>query len=213
MYDDEADKSRYCVGMDGAHLIVPFQCDLCVFRTLFNRNPTSTKGDAENLSIIRRMNLDLIWAREPSTVYKNLLHLNNIITICEAGGVIPQLPCPGHHGFDDKWGWTVAYAMLVKSLKPGRHSKAYTQYATIRKLRSSASNLFNASSEGALEGTTSAGPGGSIVQVTKSPTNSLWFRRWSQGCKARMGFIIKQNKAVSIQLALALINSFINCIN
>ena len=31
--------SRYMVEMDGAHLMGSFQCGLCVFCSLYNRNP------------------------------------------------------------------------------------------------------------------------------------------------------------------------------
>jgi hypothetical protein len=84
MYDCESDNARYKQGVDGAHLMIPFQCDLCVYRTLFKRDPTSTVADIENLRVIRRMNLDAIWSREPSTITKNYLSVNLLISSCEA---------------------------------------------------------------------------------------------------------------------------------
>ena len=213
MYDSEIDKRRYCVGVDGAHLMLPFQCEICMFRSLFLRDPRDTTADAENLAVLRRMNLDLIWSREPTTIHKNMLHLNNIISICESAGFTPTLTCPGPYPIEDKWGWSVAFAMLVKSLRPGRHAKSHTQYATIRKLRSSAGNLFGAAWSGAKEGNAIIGPGSTQVVSTHSPTNSLWFVRWSQGCEGRMGFIIKQNKAISIHVMLAMIKSFIKTVS
>ena len=39
IYDCESDASRYKVGMDGAHLMGTFKCDLCIFFTLYHRNP------------------------------------------------------------------------------------------------------------------------------------------------------------------------------
>ena len=144
MYDDECNVDRFKVGIYGAHLLLPFQCNLCIFRSLFKRNPREERGDLENLSVIRRMNLDLIWSREPTTIYKNMLYLNSVITIGEAASFTPQLPCPGPFQFEDTYGWSVAFAMLIKSRNPGKHSKAYTQYASIRKLRSAASNLYHA---------------------------------------------------------------------
>ena len=52
LYDCESDAFRYKVGMDGAHLVGPFQRDLCVFRTLYHRNPRQVRSDEENLTII-----------------------------------------------------------------------------------------------------------------------------------------------------------------
>ena len=72
LYDCESDASRYKVGMVGAHLMGPLQCDLCVFRTLYHMNPRQVRSDEYNLKIIRRMNLYDIWSREPSTTKNNL---------------------------------------------------------------------------------------------------------------------------------------------
>ena len=63
IYDCESNASIYTVGMYGTHLMGPFQCDLCVFRNLYHRNPRQFRADEENLTIIRRMNLDAIWSR------------------------------------------------------------------------------------------------------------------------------------------------------
>ena len=40
------------------HLLVLFQCDLCHFRNLKQRDPEQGKGDAFLLRTIRRANLD-----------------------------------------------------------------------------------------------------------------------------------------------------------
>ena len=210
MYDEECDKNRYCIGIDGAQFMNPFQCDLCIFRTLFNRDPTQTVGDKENMIVIRRMNLDLIWSREPSTIKKNLSHLNQVISIAEASGMTPTLTCPGPFPFEDVYGWTIAFTMLVKSLQPGRHSRSYTQYATIRKLRSASSNLYHASHMGIGDVAVSSSSQVNHSIGSRAPTNSFWFSRWSLGCETRMGFILKQDKAISIRVMKALSTSFVD---
>ena len=58
------DDARYLEGIDGAHLMHPFQCDICWFRNLKLRSPI--KGDSADdklLAFIRRANLDMIWSR------------------------------------------------------------------------------------------------------------------------------------------------------
>lgn len=126
MYNDEWDQNHYCAGLDDAQSMLPFQCDLCMFHTLFNRDPRDNQADLENLSIICRMNLDLIWSCEPSTIQKNFSYLNQIITPCEASDMSPTLPCPSPCPFEDIHGWLIAFARLFKSSKPGRHSKTHT---------------------------------------------------------------------------------------
>jgi len=64
----ESDLQRYTQARDGDHLLLPFQCDLCVFRNLTCRNPHANSPDDFLLCCIRRVNLDAMWGREPSTV-------------------------------------------------------------------------------------------------------------------------------------------------
>ena len=119
MYDCESDKHRYKQGMDGSHLITTFQCDLCIFRNLFKREPREVELDKENLKVIRRMNLDSIWAREPSTTYQNMLSLVKLVVTCESHGFDPDLPKLGPFPVKDVMGQCVAFSMLIQSRRPG----------------------------------------------------------------------------------------------
>ena len=208
MYDCESDQHRYKIGIDGAHTMIPFQCDICIFRTLFSRNPRLELSDRENLAIIRRLNLDAMWSREPSTIQNNIRTLNTLIVTCESSGFTPQLPKLGPFPIEDCMGYAVAFGMLVQSMNPGRHDSTYTQFATIRKQRSAFSNLYMASQEAANAGIVIAHGSQSTGYATSCPTNSLWFSKWSRGCEKRMGYILNQDKAISISLLLALIESF-----
>jgi hypothetical protein len=62
--------------------------------------------------------------------------------------VNPPFPSLGPHPVEDSTGISIAVAMLLKSLSPGRY-EAYQQYETIRKLRAGYSNVFQASVAGA----------------------------------------------------------------
>ena len=132
-----------------------------------------------------------------------------MIATCKSSGFSPELPkLVGPFSVQYKIGLAVAFSMLRHSLKPGRCSKLYTQFATIRKQRSAFSNVFMASKEGADLGMVIAVGTQTNSFVTTCPTNYIWFTRWSLGCKTRMGFILKQNKAISILVWLALISDF-----
>jgi hypothetical protein len=208
MYDCVSDKERFKAGIDGAHLIIPFQCDLCIFRVLYRRNPRSDLSDKENLGVIRRMNLDAIWSREPSTIDKNISSLSRLVSTCEMSGFTPQLPKMGLYPSKDCFGYGLAFSMLMHSRNPGRHSKLYTQFATIRKQRSAFSNLYMASKEAAELGVAVSQGSQPNAIFTTCPSNSFWFSRWSTGCETRMGFILKQNKAISLDLLVKLIQQF-----
>ena len=113
MYDCASDLSRHKTGIDGSHLMTPFQCDLCIFRNLYKRNPRQVLSDEESLVVIRRMNIDSIWSREPSTIEKNISSLSRLILTCESSGFEPQLPKLGPFPVADNSGFAVAFSMLV----------------------------------------------------------------------------------------------------
>ena len=208
MYNDESDEHGHKIGIDGAHLMLPFQCDLCLFRTLFLRNPRKEIGDKETLIVIRRINLDIVWAREPSTIQKNIGYLKNLIATCESSGFSPQLPALGPFPLKDDMGIAIAFSMIIQSLRPGRHRKTYTQFVTIRKQRSAFNNLYNVSVEAAATSQVLAIGSQSSGRITACSTNSIWFSCWVAGCETRMGFVLKQNKAISIEVMLGLVKMF-----
>ena len=209
MFECEADKDRYLVGTDGGHLMVPFMCDICVFHLLFRREVTYTEGDYDHLVTIRRMNLDALWGREPSTITANMRSVAKLVGTCETLGIKPNLPKLGPFPYEDRFGFAVAFSMLTHSLQGGRHDKTYTQFATIRKQRATFSNLYHASVD-MFDAKVMLNPGTQSNGILAScHTQSQWFTRWCMGCETRMGFVLKQDKAVTIQLLMKLIDGFI----
>jgi hypothetical protein len=69
---DSRDKNEFHQARMGDHLMIPFECDLCVFRKLFFRNPIlGASMDVKALAVIRRMILDTFWSRAVSKVEAN----------------------------------------------------------------------------------------------------------------------------------------------
>ena len=61
--------SDYLHGRNGDQTLVPFECDLCVFRKLRRHDPdTENEIDSLLLSLIRRANLDSFWSASTNTV-------------------------------------------------------------------------------------------------------------------------------------------------
>ncbi len=208
MYEDDEDEQRYKVGCNGAQFMMPFQCDTCVFRSLYKRDSRGTPVDSEALEVIRRMNLDLIWSREPGTIEKNIGYVNNLIVTCQASGFEPQMPPLGPMPFEDIYGWGVAFTMIIHLTREGRNVKTHTQFATIRKNRSAFSNLYGASVLGVMEKEAISLKREPAATISACPTNSLWFRRWISGCELRMGYVEKKNKAISIDLFFEILKVF-----
>ena len=64
---------RYRYGRNRDHLMgVPFECNLCSFRNVTGQDPVlGDHNDHFTLVAIRRVSLDVMWAREPDTVTGN----------------------------------------------------------------------------------------------------------------------------------------------
>ena len=76
------DKRDFQEGRDGDHLMIPFECDLCIFRKLRGTDPeASSSQDILLETCIRRMNLDAFWSRAKSTVYQNKRQLMNSLEL------------------------------------------------------------------------------------------------------------------------------------
>jgi len=191
------DAQRHMSARDGDNLVTPFQCDLCVFRNLMGRNP----GARDNLlmACIRQANLDALWGREAATVSSTLRAARETVKLLNVVEVPPPFPALGPHPVQDTSGVSIAIAMLLKSLQPGRY-ESYQQYETIRKLRAGFTNIFHSS----LLGTGSLrSMGGDKVKMSFSNeclTRSVWFERFARGCLSRMGQIVRQDRALSLEV-------------
>ena len=203
---ENKDINRFLEARNGDHLVCSFRCDECLFLMLKGCTPISDNvKDEFLLRCLRRANLDAFWAREPSTVSANRRDVDRLIKLAEKVGMDPVFEPMGPFPIeDDIQGVFVAVMMFQRSLDPGRHA-SYSQFQTIRKLRSAHSNQYMASLRGAL---TSATLGWTLGKsfLTQTPTNSLWFERFAMGCLKRMGQVVKQDLGISIEVELALLD-------
>ena len=203
------DEERYEVARDGDFLMTTFQCDLCVFRNLKQRSPIRNEvKDDLLLCCIRRANLDALWGRETTTVEANVRSARQMLSLWKKVDLTPTFPSLGPFAVEDSMGYGVAVAMLLKSLEGGRY-QVYQQFETIRKLRSSYSNIFMASVQGATS-QRSVGRDTSKMFLTTNPTQSLWFERFALGCLRRMGQEVRQDLAVSLPVMHALMKILAN---
>jgi len=189
---------RFKEARSGDHLLIPFQCDLCSFRNLCLRNPQEhDPHDTFLLCCIRRANLDSVWGRESHTVKATLRNAQQLVSMWRLARVPIELPHRGHFPVRDVLGLRVTIGMLIKSLEPGRYSKTYQQFETIRKLRAAYANMHMSSVEG-VDSLRTVGGETAKMSLTLLPTNSLWFERFAQGCLKRMGQDVRQDWAVTL---------------
>jgi hypothetical protein len=184
--------------------MVPFECDLCIFRKLSGRAPRN--GDPVDAALlsgcIRRINLDAFWSSATSTVNGNKDKLVLGLRLSRLVGLdapyIHEGPLPSH----DHCGYEVAIQMLIYSKRPGKYSKTHLQFETIRKLRSSYSNQVRASPQSNVESMSLGDIKGNYQRLTNDPCGSFWFYRFMKGLKSRMGQEWRPNKGMSTKLYL-----------
>jgi hypothetical protein len=196
---ESADEFRFKRARDGDHLVTPFQCDLCHFRNILKRDPIQNlPQDIRIQKLIRRANLDALWAREPITVKTTLAVGRQGASIAASLGFKDKLFQPmGPFPLDDSFGMAAAIVMLQSSLRPGQNDK-FVQFGTVQKFRSSFSNIYHASVQG-LQATVMAKDTRKMT-VTKCPTYGEFFERFVRGLHKRMGEIVKPDRALPLDV-------------
>jgi hypothetical protein len=166
------------------------------------RNPVAGNNlDDRVMMLIRRVTLDSFWSREPATVRGTLRNGRKLEDIVAQLGLSPAVGPMGPYPLEDVVGMKLAIALLVRSLDPGK-TERYVQFGTVRSLRSAYSNMYHASKEHL--GGVSVLTGGSRKLVTsKCPSNGFWFDRFMVGYYKRVGQLLVQDMAVSIEVMLA----------
>jgi hypothetical protein len=201
----EGDEDRFQYGRDGDHLLLSFQCGLCHFRNMEGRNPIAGNSlDEKVLMLIRRATLDSFWSREPATVRSTLRNGGKLEDIVSQLGLTPVTSAMGPFPVADVAGMKLAIALLVRSLDPGRTEK-YVQFGTVRSLRSAYSNMYHASREH-LGGVSVLTGGSRKLVTTNCPSNGFWFDRFMLGYYKRVGQMLVQDLAISIEVILAVQN-------
>ena len=111
---------------------------------------------------------------------------------------------PGPLPAYDHCGYETAIQMVLASKASGKHSSKYTQWDTIRKIRSAYSNQVRASATANSRSLTIGDDDGKYTRITVDTCGSLWFNRFNQGCKRRMGQDWRPDRAISVDLMLLL---------
>jgi len=193
-------------GRNGDHLLVPFECDRCIFLKLRHILPDISKpSDKLLMACIRRMNLDTFWSRESSTVKANLNRVKRMLESSTSLGLDgpfkEQPPFPLH----DHCGYEVALITLLRSRHPGKHSTTYTQFDTIRGYRTSYSNFTRCTSTNTSITRSLGDSNGNYQRFSEDQCASLFFKRFIEGLRSRMGQVVKPNIALSTPLLLKLV--------
>ncbi len=180
-------------------LCASFQCDRCWFVNLYKREPSENLVDTMIMPYIRRVNLDILWSKESSTVYGNYLATVKKRNISLDFNLPVQCEPRGPWPVADRQGFQTAVEMLRQSRLAGKNDKTYQQFDSIRKFRSAGTNEYESGLAAAYD-LMLIGDGGRVFRLTSLPTQSRLFAKFMRGCEKRMGRLVKQNKALDVRI-------------
>jgi hypothetical protein len=202
-----SDFKKFSEARDGDDLMISFECDFCVFSKVSGRLVNlESISDVHLMGCIRRVILDAFWSRARQTVSTNANRFREMMMLSLEMGFEPPYDPPGPLPSFDHCGYKIAILMVGKSLQPGRHCNGYTQWDTIRKFKSTHSNQSRGgrtANTRTMTMTDSRGSG--YDRFSTEICGSLWFQRFSLGCRKRMGQDWRPNRAISNPLMLKLL--------
>ena len=203
----EKEEERFLCARKGDMLSAPFQCDFCWFVNLQQREANlASPADKLLMAYIRRVNLDIMWSREESTVASTLGQFCKGRDLSLELGLKPVEVPLGPWPVEDTQGFQIAIELLRASQRRGRNDRAYVQFDSIRKLRSAYANVFQSSPQVVHRNLLLKGPKGNSFALTNAPTDSLVFRMFMMGCEKRMGRLVIQELGFTVEMVKAMLD-------
>lgn len=188
---------------NGDHLLVPFECDSCIFWKLKGCCPRECYQDNVLLCCIRQANLDAFWSRASSTVDRNRQLVKRQLKISSSLGLpgpyIQHCPLPE----EDYCGYRIAVSMLLMSSETtGKHSQTHLQFDTVRRLRTTYGNFLRSSNQACHVNSSLVDDNGHYSRFSHDECGTLWFHRFAEGMGNRMGKVHLPNVAFSTPLLI-----------
>ena len=187
----------------------PFQCECCWFANIHKSeaNPWFA-DDARKLAYMRRVNLDVMWSREPSTVLNTYTTLKKSKKVSEELGFDHVPISVGPWPVADTCGFQIAIEMLRQSQGRGRNDASYVQFDSIRKTRSAYANAYNSGPVRCLDNRKLRSDKGQLLSFVSGPTDSQLFTMFMLGCEKRMGRLVKQDAGISFEVLQMMLKNY-----
>ncbi len=183
-------------GVDGAHMCISFQCEICWMRNQEGRDP-STEVDDVFQACIKQANLDSMLGKSPLTIANHVRETRTVIKNAVMINTIPSYYPQGPFPLGDPVGMGLAVDMELKSLMAKGHIRDHVQFSTLRRLRETHTKNWESSPLGVAEGASFA-KGIGRIRPTSCPSQSKWFCDMLQGMEYRMGCQAQPNHGLLI---------------
>ena len=184
-----------------------FQCEKCWFVNLQGRLPDPRSPvDVRLCQYVRRANLDAMWSKEPGTVATNGVQMRKARKLqAELGLESPNYPPLGPWPLDDTVGMTTCVTMLRASVKPGAYNESHQEFQTIRKLRTTYTNVWRICEESESLNLVFTGEKGTKYRTTYGETDSFFFNLFTAGLEKRMDKEVRSDLGLEFSLALKIL--------
>lgn len=199
---------RFKTARPGDHICSSFQCPNCHSQNIRGRDldPGYARDQAfEALAI--RATLDSFWAHATTTVQAHVAQVRFMSRYGETLDISP-MPALGPFPLYQHNGMLEAVLLLLRSLEPGKKKDTGVQYGTARKVRATITVLWEASPESLADMVLSTGTRQGRYVGTRNPAESRWYEHFNKGVRARMGDIVSQDRAYTIEVLHQLIKSY-----
>ena len=160
------------------------------------------------LAYIRRVNLDIMWSREESTVANTLRQFRKGRELSNELGLPPVCVNLGPWPLKDNQGMQVAIEILRASQRKGRNDSTYVQFDSVRKLRAAYVNIYQTSPMAIGRNLFMKGPRGQSFTLATAATDTVTFRMFMLGCEKRMGRLVVQELGFTVEVVLRLLEDW-----
>jgi hypothetical protein len=150
-HKEEERQRRMNQGVSGAHMCIPFQCEVCWMRNLEARDPIEWR-DNVFVACIKRANLDAMLGKSPLMIVSHIRECRTVIKNAELINKTPSYyPC-GPFPLADVVGMGLAVDMELKSLVAKDRIREHSQFSTLQRLRATHTKNWESSPLGVAKG-------------------------------------------------------------
>ena len=203
------DEIRFQKARPGDHLCTAFQCPNCQSQNIRGRDlePGEVEDEAFD-AVCKRVILDAFWSHSSATVAGHVREVKFIIDYARMLAIrnpFPRLgPFPKYHHL----GMLQAMMVIMRSMERGRGKNTKIKYGTARKVRSSFTVLWDVSPDSGGDIVLSSSSIKGKYVATCNPSEGRMYQSFALGCCARMGDIVRQDRAYTIQVILKLVDMY-----
>ena len=203
------DEIRFKRARPGDHLCTAFQCPNCQSQNIrgTDLDPTDIQDEAFE-SVCIRATLDAFWAHASRTVASHVREVKFIEKYAEMLKIPNPFPRLGPFPRRYHLGMAQAIMVVMRSMERGKGRDGRVKYGTARKSRATFTVLWDASPESGADIVLSSSSKSGRFVATCAPSEGRWYQFFAKGICARMGDIVNQDRAYTIQILHKLLDMF-----